>query len=448
MRKSFSILSFLALCGTALAAGPALRFTLLTPGQPPVAISLLSIAADAGGVPTTITYLDPAASERTIALKDIIALAPAAWVPTPETTAPVTDGFTSDLPIHRLDLTDGQRFVGEFPGGRPGVGPRPSPPSPPGTAPSADAPVMFQCERLGLLTVPLDRVQRYHYSAKYPPEIGSQALSTVNDTLFLGNSDRIEGLVTRLGPGVVTIETKPTSTKPGTAARPMLTTIDIRQVLLAHLVNPGAPLRSLRVDLNDGTVLAADRLSADAQGSRLVVRAVVAGASSQTVAMDLGHLAAVIPDASRIIPISGLPFAAQTPAPGRVSTLPAAVVPDVGAPLSAADILLPGPMTVEWAIPAGAASVLGYAQMDDRSFAWGDCVVSVSIAAPAPGAPERQIAKGRLNSESPSLTIASPLGTLRTGDRLRVRVDSGERGPIQDRTVLRRMVFLTAPVAN
>jgi len=46
-------------------------------------------------------------------LSEIVALAPASWVPTPETTAPSTDDFsTSDLPVRRLDLTDGQRLWG------------------------------------------------------------------------------------------------------------------------------------------------------------------------------------------------------------------------------------------------------------------------------------------------------------------------------------------------
>jgi len=108
-------------------------------------------------------------------------------------------------------------------------------------------------------------------------------------------------------------------------------------------------------------------------------------------------------------------------------------------------------MTVEWVLPTGASSLIGYAQMDDRSFAWGDCVVVVSVVSPIPGGPEREIARGRLNAETPSLTIATGLGGLgspKPGDRLRVRVDPGERGPIPGPVVLRRMVVLTGTAAN
>ena len=162
--------------------------------------------------------------------------------------------------------------------------------------------------------------------------------------------------------------------------------------------------------------------------------------------MDLSRLAGVVPDPSRIIPLAALPIAAQQPADGRLGAAPAHALPDAGAPLAAADILLPGPMTVEWAIPSGATSIIGYAQMDDRSFAWGDCTVTVSIA--HPGAPERELAKSRLNATTPSLTISSDLGPLKPGDVLRVRTDPGQRGPIQDRVVLRRMLLLTGPGSN
>ena len=78
--------------------------------------------------------------------------------------------------------------------------------------------------------------------------------------------------------------------------------------------------------------------------------------------------------------------------------------------------------------------------MDDRSFAWGDCTAVVSIV-PKSGA-ERELARQRLNADTPTLTIAADLGTVAPGDRLRVRTEAGERGAIQDRVVLRRMLVL------
>ena len=209
---------------------------------------------------------------------------------------------------------------------------------------------------------------------------------------------------------------------------------------------PAGGRRTRPGELADGTVLAASELSGDSQSAKLTFRALAAGPSGASVTMDLSQLAGVAPDPSVIIPLCTLAIGSQHAAPGRVGATPAQTLADAGVPLSAADILLPGPMTVEWAIPAGAGSLLGYAQMDDQSFTWGDCQVVVTIASLSnPGAPERELARGRLSAASPSLTIAGDLAGAKPGDVLRVRTDSDSRGPIQDRVVLRRMLLLTAP---
>ncbi len=415
------------------------KFTLLISAgggaalKAPVPVSLLSITPALPDHPAQVIYLDPAGSQKTVALRDIIALAPASWVPTPETTAPTTDAFTSDLPVPRLDLTDSQRFVGSLVDG-------------PESGRAAEAPVVVRHERLGTLSFPLDRVLRYSATAGRVPDLGGRALSATADTVLLANTDRLEGLVTRMGSSVW-IETKASATTDPKAPKAGPTQVETAQVVLVQLVNPRTRARSLRVDLADGTVVAVDALSAETRLGTLAIHPIDAPAaraasadSPASITMDLGQLAAVVPDPSRLTPLSSLPIAAQAPAAGRAALAPARVMPDTNAPLSAADILLPAPMSVEWTLPAGAASLIGYAQMDDQSFAWGDCTAVVSIV--SAGGTERELTRGRLNAESPTLTIAADLGKLSTGDRLRVRTESGDRGPIQNRVVLRRMVVL------
>ncbi len=432
------------LASSALGAGPvAPRFTMLLRAKAPEPITLLSISAEStasasGPKPGTIVFLDSAGAQQTRPLSEIIALAPPSWVPTPDTVAPTADEYgTSDLPIHRLDLTDGERFIGELtdPDVRASASSTPRP---------GESPVFLRHDKLGILAFPLDRVSRYWSNARRAPATGARPFSTASDTILLGNDDRLEGLVTTLGP-TISIEVARPGAKAGSKTPP--TEVEIGNASLVNLVNPAVPLRSLRIDLDDGTVLAADALAGDAQSGKITFRAIAAAApSSRGVLLDISRLAGVVPDPSRIIPLASLPIAAQKPADGRLGAAPAHALPDAGAPLAAADILLPGPMTVEWTIPPGATSIVGYAQMDDRSFAWGDCTITVAIA--RPGAPDRELAKSRLNSTTPSLTISADLGALKPGDTLKVRTEPGQRGPIQDRVVLRRMLLLTGPGSN
>lgn len=417
----------------------------------PEPITLLSISAADAKSPGKIVYLDAAGAQQTLPLSEIVALAPGTWVPTPETTAPTSDEMdSSDLPVHRLDLTDGERFVGEL-----AFAPASGTPAGAGKSPHADDAVFLRHDKLGMLAFPLDRVSKYWSNARHAVAPGARTLSTTNDTLLLANAERLEGLVTRLAPTVV-IEIAQPAGKPGAAdpkgsratasAKTPGTEIEAGNIALVNLVNPSTPLRTLRIDLADGTVLAADALAGDAQSGKLTFKAIAAG--SRGMLVDLSQLAGVAPDPSRITALASLPIASQKPAEGRIGASPAQVLADAGAPLAAADILLPGPMTVSWAIPAGVSSVIGYAQMDDRSFAWGDCMVVVSVAPAAAGGSERELARGRLNATSPSLTISAEFGAIKPGDTLRVRTESGERGPIQDRVVLRRMLLLGGAGAN
>lgn len=409
------------------------RFTLLLSGKAPESIVLLRLGSESGGsAGPVIAYLDTAGARQSVPLREVIALAPPSWMPTPESVAPLLGDRIGDAQSQRLELTDGQRIIGQIAETTASENPGPG-------APANASLVSIRSDRLGLITIPTDRVSRFALDASRRSM--QTVFSTAADTLLLVNEDRVEGFVETLGPKV---RIEPTGGRAG--AKPTITEIDLDQVELANLVNPLLAPSGCWVELSDGSVLAVDSnsLSAQLDTAKLAVRPALLGPEATPVSLDLSELGGIVPDASRLIPLSTLTLVSQRPHASAPRTAPAQVVADAPAPLGAADVLLPGPMTAEWTLPerlAKGGSITGFVQMDDRSFAWGDCEVVVSII--LPGAPARVLARGRLNVDSPTLAIAADLGSAPAGSRLRVQVDPGERGPAQDRVVLRRVLLIT-----
>jgi hypothetical protein len=148
---------------------------------------------------------------------------------------------------------------------------------------------------------------------------------------------------------------------------------------------------------------------------------------------------AVLFDASRLRALALLPIAGVGPAPGasRRWTPPPQVGDAPDAPLFAADVELPGPMSVDWDLPQGAAHLAATAELPVAARTWGDCEVLV-------GVPEQPaLWRQRLRGEAPtaSIRVALPPGAA----RLRVTVEPGENGPVQDRVILRRPIILVEP---
>src|SRR5205814_164745 len=133
----------------------------------------------------------------------------------------------------------------------------------------------------------LDRVSRYIASARHSSDLGDRPLSTVSDTVLLLNSDRLEGLVTRLGPSIW-IETRPLAGGAG-GSKPtdVATQVEASQAALVQLVNPPVPLRALRVDLADGSTVAVSALAAETQSGTMSIRPVDAPSGSQGVALEI-----------------------------------------------------------------------------------------------------------------------------------------------------------------
>jgi hypothetical protein len=113
------------------------------------------------------------------------------------------------------------------------------------------------------------------------------------------------------------------------------------------------------------------------------------------------------------------------------------------APLNAHDVLVPGPMVVEWALPPGVRAASATLELPRDCREWGDCTVTVSAVpggttGSAPGTPQSPLAEVRLNGQSPAadVRVDIPAGAA----RLRVEVGPGRYGPVQDRVLVRRGV--------
>jgi hypothetical protein len=93
-------------------------------------------------------------------------------------------------------------------------------------------------------------------------------------------------------------------------------------------------------------------------------------------------------------------------------------------------------MRVEWTLPAGASKLGTIAELPPSARVWGDCEVIVEAVS---GARATELARAHLSGATPSAEIS---GSLSGATKLRVTIDAGPSGPIQDRVVLRRPMIL------
>lgn len=333
-----------------------------------------------------------------------------------------------------LDLIDGQRLTGH-----------PLIPADPASPQPSDGSLAWANPRLGALSVPLELVRR----VVIRPESGSrQAQSQKYDLVVLSNGDRLSGFIESVGRQVVISPETAEGSKPGTAA------IDIGQVAVIEFANAAAAARQTSmVWLSDGSVIAASKVAIDAPSGRAslaaAIRADKPDSESETSSLQLGEMAAIAFDSSRLVPLASLPATATSGGSDRRITPPAttAAVPgfDVS-PLSCDDIDLPGPMTVSWELPKHARRVGGWLVLDDSHWAWGDCHVTVSLAPGGSGsAAPIEVLSTRLNALNPAAMLAVDVSP---GQRLVVHVSPGENGPVDDHVTLRHVLVLTAPPAD
>jgi hypothetical protein len=399
-----------------------------------VGVSMIrSAPADEPQTAGEITIIDSRGASRTRPLGDTIALVPAAWAEgQPSTGLSQIDAWLlAGSPF--IELVDGQRFVGR-----------------PGRIGAEGETIAWIHERFGTLTLPIDEVSRLVMRPAMPGESAQADDAPRSDTILLANGDRLEGFLEHIGPRAggegfaLTIDTG------GGGNR---ITVPVDQVIRAQFANPRRAPRGPVAWLADGSVVGVSSIKTEPEKSMLLLTASAAilpkqgdnspespGASA-TAAFASRDVTAIVFDSARTAPLAQMQILSHRPIglPRRPGpSLDAADT--VPVPLGAADVLIPGPMEVEWAMPAGSARLIGTARLDEADWTWGECVVVVEVVSGS-SAP-RQVARINLGGSVVAAPLATELGATKAGDRLRIRIEPGELGPIRDRVRLERVLLI------
>lgn len=340
-----------------------------------------------------------------------------AIVPLPGAEAP-------SPPMPALWLTDGQRLAGIL---RPGDAP--------------DDAALWKHPVFGAVSLPLDQVARV-VLRRVAARPAARPPGDAEDSILLVNGDRLNGFVAAFGM-IVRVEV-------GGEARE----VSSRRIAQADLANPSEPHAGLTAWLSDGSIVRVASFRTSRAGEVTITPAFIppepaggphtlaTGEAADAGRYSLADIAAVAFDAARIVPLGAIEPIAQTPVGERRWTEPARRGPGEAAVLGAADIVLPGPMTVEWALPAGAARVSAEAELTPELWSWGDCDVVVSVVTSRGRAVE--LLRERVHADRPRVPINVPVAE--PGGRLRLTIEPGRYGAIQDRIILRRpIILLDAP---
>lgn len=324
-------------------------------------------------------------------------------VPEAEEAGPAAEASTGGpVMAGLLGLTDGQVFRGRLSA----------------ESPSVAESVLWDTPLFGTLILPLDRLLflRLEEGVKEP---GASAA----DVLSLSNGDRLEGVVTRLGP---VIRVEPLS---GSAVE-----LSAGQVSSIRFANPASETNRARAWLGDGTATDLDALVSESNGDRLVVRI----PSGQVAEVPLGELLGARLVADRILPLAALEGRGEVPAE-RSWTPPLRVGDRAGTPLGLAELELPGPMRVTWRLPRGASRLSLTAELPLDARLWGDATLTFAVD-------RTTLATVRLCGSEPTHALTLELPGPERADRvLTATLEEGLYGPVQDRAIFRRAMLWIDP---
>jgi len=399
----------------------AVRITLIDSALKARAVELVRLELP-GGTGVSKLVVSDARGVQTLPLASAAAIAPEWWIVDDAALTPTARAPAATLAS--ILLVDGQRLIGAI-------------------APAIDAPVDDQVirwshPRLGALPIAIDRVARIVFD----DSVVAPEPAPSGDSVLLGNGDRVTGFVDAIGPDILLSPSTPSGSPKAAAVR-----IPIDQAAMVQLSNPAQRAAGPTVWLADGSVLATPRLEIDTASLKVTLAPLGSAAGAS---VELGDLRGIALDAGRLTALASLPLAGFGPTGGRRIAEPPRLRP-VGqgpatSPLGADDIELPGPMFAEWNLPAaGDMRIAGWVSLDPDARSWGDCEVVVSAVDAGSGGAVRELARQRVNAAQPVVPINALLAGARTGSRVRIAVEPGEGGPIQDRVTLRRMLLLSAP---
>jgi hypothetical protein len=359
-----------------------------------------------------ITYVDAGGLIRTEPLTEFIALLPADGTPDPQP------------PRQGLWLTDGQRLPGDL---RPG---------------SAEGDmVRWMHPTFGPIDVRLDAVARARLLRPGEPSANpTTPAPTDRDTVTLVNGDRLSGFVESIGDAVtVDVDGVTRQTPRDRVAEIVLATPPIRSSGFVLWLTDGSivAVGSMRTDRTGALELRPRLVEAPGDGSEASRVMTHPSASELTIA----DVTAALFQAGTIIPLAAIEPVEQRAVGGRDWTPPIEAAATDAAVLWAPNLILPGPMIVEWELPPGVTRLSCTAELPADMWAWGDCELVVSVGAGTPA----EVVRERLFADRPrvAMNVALPGSGSR---RLRLTLDPGRFGPIQDRVVIHRpILMLTVP---
>lgn len=420
------LVSALLLADSAAAAAPPIADIAILDRRgaaEPAAISSIEIAqggrGGGGGGGGEVRIIEPRGAERARPLADFLALVPRWW----GDGAGFDSASAGAMGTGWLELTDGQRLPGR-----------------PGVVSEAGEQVVWMSDRFGELRIELDRVRRMVMRPTESARSGPRA----SDTVWLVNGDRLEGFVESVNPAQGAAESGLAIVIESGGSR---TVVPAAQIAEARLANPATVAAGPVAWLADGTVVRLHAMTTDVPRSMFRIVAAAMG-DRPGVLLAPGDLLALAPDPRRFVPLGAVPVASHRPIglvrrPGPMALLR----DDQPAALGASDVLIPGPMVVEWALPEGVVRLAGAARLDEPDWAWGECTVVAELVpdgAPT-GEPGREVARVRLGGSVVRAPLAFDLPATRAGERLRIRVEPGELGPIRDRVRLERVLLIREP---
>jgi hypothetical protein len=132
-------------------------------------------------------------------------------------------------------------------------------------------------------------------------------------------------------------------------------------------------------------------------------------------------------------------------------------------PFQAESFQIAGPVSTEWKLPAGAVRLAGRAELPRDCLAWGDCVLVMAVGPEqtSPNSPPdrfRELLREPLNGNRSfaafNLALAEPGSAGAAGGvggtpmTLRITIEPGANGPIQDHVVLSRALIQRSTPAS
>ena len=279
--------------------------------------------------------------------------------------------------------------------------------------------IVWQSRRLGDITFRLEDLAVL--DLVQDSQLGTPAVPT-DDVVRLLNGDTIRGFVDSIGETVrVEIDKKARS-------------VPIERVARVEFGNPRKPLAGAVVWLATGETLRVSKLSGTAADTNAV-------RDGKEMLFPTDEIVGFVESAGALLPLAAVAPATTSPF-GTRSVADPIEVGDLAVPLGAADVTLPAPMIVSWVLPDGAVRVSMRAVLPPACRVWGDCVLILEQEG-VKGIGGKSLAKVHLSGDTPEIEINAEL--LAGGGPLRVTLDPGENGPIQDRVVLRQPLVLVGP---